>query len=330
MNIAVPKLLLVDDKPANLTALQAILEDLGEDFQVLTATSGNDALAMMLENDFSVVLLDVQMPGMDGFEVAELMRSNPTTQNIPIIFVTAISKEQKYVFKGYETGAVDYLFKPLDAFIVNSKVRIFINLWREHNQLEITIEELRQANAKIKRQQDELRELAIHDHLTGLYQRRWFDEMAEKDVQLAKRSHEALSLAMIDIDYFKNINDTFGHSTGDLVLIELARVLESTVRVADTPFRFGGEEFVVLMPMTGIHQALNIAERLRMQVETNVFSDPASGSNLQVTVSIGVSEISQTPDFGLQNLVDEADKQLYNAKHAGRNRVHPPIKETGN
>ncbi len=225
---------------------------------------------------------------------------------------------------------MDYLFKPLDAFIVNSKVRIFINLWREHNQLEITIEELRQANAKIKRQQDELRELAIHDHLTGLYQRRWFDEMAEKDVQLAKRSHEALSLAMIDIDYFKNINDTFGHSTGDLVLIELARVLESTVRVADTPFRFGGEEFVVLMPMTGIHQALNIAERLRMQVETNVFSDPASGSNLQVTVSIGVSEISQTPDFGLQNLVDEADKQLYNAKHAGRNRVHPPIKETGN
>lgn len=136
------KILLVDDEPANLVSLEAILED--EERELLKAESGPDALKMLLNEDVSLVLLDVQMPEMDGFEVAELMRSRKNTQNIPIIFVTAISKEDQYVFKGYQVGAVDYLFKPLDPTIIKSKVDFFLKLDRERRELQ---EKLKQAQA---------------------------------------------------------------------------------------------------------------------------------------------------------------------------------------
>ena len=136
------KILLVDDEPANLVSLEAILED--EDLELLKAESGPEALKMLLNEDVSLVLLDVQMPEMDGFEVAELMRNRKNTQNIPIIFVTAISKEDQYVFKGYQVGAVDYLFKPLDPTILKSKVDFFLKLDRERRELQ---EKLKEAQA---------------------------------------------------------------------------------------------------------------------------------------------------------------------------------------
>ena len=155
------KLLLVDDKPENLLALENILEN--PDFDIIKATSGNKALELMLEYDFALILLDVQMPEMDGFETAELMRGNERTKQIPIIFVTAISFEQKYVFKGYESGAVDYLFKPFDPYILNTKVKVFIELFKQKKALEITtndlkktVEELKKANQKILEQQKSL------------------------------------------------------------------------------------------------------------------------------------------------------------------------------
>lgn len=136
------KILLVDDEPANLVSLEAILEDEGR--ELLKAGSGPEALKLLLREDVSLVLLDVQMPEMDGFEVAELMRNRKNTQNIPIIFVTAISKEDQYVFKGYQVGAVDYLFKPLDPTILKSKVDFFLKLDRERRELQ---EKLEQAKA---------------------------------------------------------------------------------------------------------------------------------------------------------------------------------------
>ena len=147
-------ILIVDDKPANLLALRKILKRPG--LNIVEATSGNDALALLLEHNFALILLDVQMPDMDGFETAELMRGNEETKHIPIIFVTAISKEQKYVFKGYDKGAVDYLFKPLDPDILQSKVNIFLELHRQKEDLKKTSTELKKANEKILEQQEAL------------------------------------------------------------------------------------------------------------------------------------------------------------------------------
>ncbi|MBW2194695.1 MAG: response regulator, partial [Deltaproteobacteria bacterium] len=146
-----PNILLVDDKPENLLALESLLE--GPDLNLVKATSGNEALGLTLKYDFALFLLDVQMPDMDGFETAELMRSSERTRPVPIIFVTAINKEQKHVFKGYESGAVDYLFKPLDPDILQSKVRIFLELHNQKKGLERMNEELRKANEKILEQQ---------------------------------------------------------------------------------------------------------------------------------------------------------------------------------
>jgi two-component system cell cycle response regulator len=147
-------ILIVDDKPANLLALRKILAKPG--LEIVEASSGNDALAMLLEHDFALILLDVQMPEMDGFETAEIIRGNEETKGIPIIFVTAISKEQKYVFEGYDKGAVDYLFKPLDPDILKSKVNIFLELHGQKDALKITNKELKKANEKILEQQEEL------------------------------------------------------------------------------------------------------------------------------------------------------------------------------
>jgi len=152
------RILLVDDKPENLLALESVLEN--PELEIIKATSGNEALGLMLKYEFALVLLDVQMPEMDGFETAELMRGNERTKQIPIIFVTAISFEQKYVFKGYESGAVDYLFKPFDPYILKSKIRVFIELYKQTkaledttNDLKKTVEELKKANQKILEQQ---------------------------------------------------------------------------------------------------------------------------------------------------------------------------------
>jgi len=138
----IQRILLVDDQPANLVSLEAILE--GEDRELIKAGSGPEGLKALLKEDISLVLLDVQMPGMDGFEMAELMRARKDTQSIPIIFVTAISKEKQYVFKGYQVGAVDYLFKPLDPVILQSKVNFFLQLDRQRRELQL---KLKQAQA---------------------------------------------------------------------------------------------------------------------------------------------------------------------------------------
>jgi two-component system cell cycle response regulator len=146
-------ILLVDDRPQNLLALQGLLE--GLDVKVVKATSGNEALSLMLEYDFALVLLDVQMPEMDGFETAEVMRSSPRTKHVPIVFVTAISKDQKHVFKGYETGAVDYLFKPLEPEILISKVKVFVELYRQKGLLESTTKALEQSMEELKKANEE-------------------------------------------------------------------------------------------------------------------------------------------------------------------------------
>ena len=532
-------ILIVDDKPENLLALEKLLE--APHLRIVKATSGNEALACILEEDFALILLDVQMPGMDGFETAELIRGDSETRRIPIIFVTAISKEQRHVFRGYEAGAVDYLFKPLDPEILQSKVETFLELHRQKTELMEMNEVLQAANQKILAQQksvieeerlkvllqmagatahelrqpltvllgniellkmhendpekrgqfldiieeagqkvsdivekiqiirrDETRpyagsssiininqeirvllaeseqvrsqsleailrrdkniilstaagitdsmevlkaekvdlvlldfsledgnglgflmnmekeghdvpvvvvsgqgdevvaarmiqagaydylsknsitaevlsstiyntlekaklqketqlarkkiiDLSIKDELTGLCNRRYFNEMLEMEFAKAKKTGAGLSLCMMDLDHFKTVNDTYGHQTGDKVLARTGKLLKECFRTDDLAFRYGGEEFAVLLPdITGKH-AINACERFRSAMEKQVFDD--NGRIFSLTVSTGVAHIDgddvQTPE----KLVSLADHALYKAKHSGRNRV---------
>ncbi|MFK5893815.1 MAG: diguanylate cyclase [Pseudomonadota bacterium] len=318
-----PNILLVDDRMENLITLEAILEDCP--CELTMATSGNEALSYTLEKDFALVLLDVQMPAMDGFEVAELMRMNKKTKFIPIIFITAINKEQQYVFKGYETGAVDYLFKPIDAFILSSKVDIFIELWLQKQKLKQISNDLIVANKKILIQQEELKNLAIHDHLTNLFQRRWFDEVILKEISSTLRNNTNLTIALLDIDHFKQVNDSYGHQAGDAVLIQLANLLKNKIRLSDSVFRFGGEEFVIIMPKTDLQEAINLCERTRHRVESLQISHDKL--QLQVTISIGLAMLCEPEITTPEELIKSADNFLYLAKSNGRNCVSSQLTE---
>lgn len=542
-----PKILIVDDRPENLLAMGLHFED--EPCTIVKASSGNEALSKILVHEFAVVLLDVQMPGMDGFETAELMRSNKKTANIPIIFVTAISKEKKHLFKGYEAGAVDYIFKPLEPVILKSKVAVFLSLYDQKKRLQKANARLHQANTAVektnskileqqkiimqeerlkvllnmagatahelsqpltillgnielidlcrdepeeisgildnikmageriskvirkiqnirhydvkslnsksaivnidqtinilciedsdddflhlkqmlsdrkdicllharslkeahallgqesqnridlifldlilndgtgldflnnaleqglripvvaitgqenevisakliqagaceylpkskmnsrslsriifnalekaqlrmnlKRMQARLVETSTRDELTGLYNRRYFLETLENEMERAHRYDEDLSLLIVDIDHFKKVNDTHGHPAGDLVISSIANIFLSCVRQSDFVGRLGGDEFAVLLTQTGLKKAIVAGEKIRKTVEATQFSDKTI--SIRVTVSIGVSAYRNS--LKPEAMISEADKALYLAKQNGRNQV---------
>lgn len=316
-------LLIVDDRPENLLALESLLETL--EVNIVKAGSGNEALGYMLEYDFFLVLMDVQMPEMNGFETAELMRGIQKTEHIPIIFVTAISKEQQYVFRGYELGAVDYLFKPIDPIILSSKVKIFMEIYKTHSLLkqqtkllEEKIEELIQ----LSESNYKLEKISNYDALTEIHNRRSFDEYISKEWSRGTREKTKLSIIMIDIDFFKQYNDTYGHLQGDFCLQKVAKgFLECLNRASDFVARYGGEEFVILLPSTHEAGAMEVAERVRNLIENLNIKHETSNIANYVTVSLGVNTVTPNLDTNLKEFINGADEALYLAKKEGRNRA---------
>lgn len=319
-------ILIVDDKPENLLTLESLLEAPGLD--IVRANSGDEALSKTLDHDFAVVLMDVKMPGMDGFETAELMRGNSKTRNIPIIFVTAQRFQEDQVFKGYESGAVDYLIKPLQPTVLQSKVRFFLEAHRQRLQLEqktreldaklVELEELQQlleeSNLKLKR-------LSARDALTGLPNRRSFDDTFAREWQHALRDKEPLSLIIMDIDHFKNYNDTYGHVAGDYCLQQVARALEgASQRGVDMVARYGGEEFTVILPDTDAIGAETVAGKMMRAVSELSIEHTTSSACSHVTISLGGATIVPGDGDSMITLVETADKMLYKAKKQGRNR----------
>lgn len=540
------KILVVDDRPENLMAIEGVLER--PELSIITATSGNEALGLVLEHSFALILLDVQMPGMDGFEVAELMRGSEKTRDIPIIFVTAINKEETHVFTGYEKGAVDYLFKPLDPMVLRSKVNIFVELFqqrkklqqsnaelsrtvaeleavnrqihaqqesvieeerlkvllqmagatahelnqplmvlmgnvqlmeidgnipehlatrvnkiseaatritdivkkiqtlrhdepktyaggktilnldqhvsilsiedkdadfkkvkqalRNHNQLQLTrvksikaafdrldadrfdlifldymlpdgtgLNFLEAVNSKgletpvvvitgqgdeliasriiqagaydylpkakvsgkallriisnalekagLKREmrmaQEKLAEMSVRDELTGMFNRRYFQDALEREISGSQRYGHGLALCMIDLDLFKRVNDTHGHLCGDRVLKNFGRLLDGSIRKYDVGCRYGGEEFAVILPDTSLDRAMSLCERFRKRVRDFEFT--YEKLTIHITTSVGVAARPTGGDMTGEELVALADKALYQAKSQGRNRV---------
>ncbi|GAB6096041.1 hypothetical protein JCM14469_22940 [Desulfatiferula olefinivorans] len=319
-----PGILIVDDKPMNLVSLEAVLA--GDPVDIVKAGSGNEALGLVLEREFALILLDVQMPDMDGFETAELIRSNPKTHHIPIIFISAVNQDEAHLFRGYESGAVDYLFKPVDSHILRSKVRVFIELYEQKKEREALSRNLEEALAEARRQRgiiaeqnEQLKELAVKDGLTGLYNHRHMAVVADAEFNRAIRYKTQLSCLMMDIDFFKEVNDSLGHPYGDFVLKAFADCLKAYMRESDFLFRYGGEEFLVLLPQTDLEGARSTAEKFRSGVENKVFDDGTHARS--ITVSIGAASLHFNHPVSAEEFIAFADKALFIAKAQGRNRV---------
>lgn len=296
--------LVVDDLRTNALALKKMLEP---EWAVQIALSGPEALQCAAKDPApDLILLDYRMPDMDGHEVCRRLKQDPETRDIPVIFITAM-EDWNNEAQGLELGAVDYITKPVRAAIVRARVRNHIAL--------------QQALAELALKNKELERLAEYDKLTGLYNRRKLDDALAREVIRSERYDRPLSVIIIDIDHFKNVNDTYGHQIGDAVLVESAARLSGTLRTSDTAGRWGGEEFLIICPETTLDTAVVLAERLRADYTAQEF--PEAG---KLTASFGVA--AHCHGLQAQDVVHRADQALYRAKNGGRNRVEREGNET--
>jgi diguanylate cyclase (GGDEF)-like protein len=306
-------ILIVDDDLIAIRALGQALRGLGA---IRFATRGEQALRLAIESPPDLILLDGEMPGMSGFEVCAALKADRALAHIPVIFVTSHS-DQTFEESGFECGAADFIAKPIRPLIVMARARTQIAL---------------------KRSTDQLRALSTTDGLTGLSNRRAFDEALDVQWRHTLRSGTPLSLLMIDVDHFKRFNDHYGHPAGDVCLHRVAQVLKGQLkRPSDVAARYGGEEFVLLLPATDRHGASVVAQRVLAAVQQLAIPHAASDCAPHVTVSIGVSSLDRdSPAWtvGMDithtgpadtatsgDLVGAADEALYAAKRSGRTRA---------
>ncbi len=297
------RILVVDDSRDNLEVLATRLRFRG--YIVDTATSGEEALARVAEEPPDLILLDVMMPGLDGYEVARRIRSNPELPFIPIILVTARDSTQDKI-AGLDAGADDYLTKPINYPELEARVRAMLRI--------------KELQGELEEKNRELARLSISDGLTGLYNHRHIQEVVHEEFERAKRTREPLAVVMFDFDHFKRVNDTYGHQVGDRVLQEMARILRNTAREIDKLGRYGGEEFIAVLPDTGIDDAVTFAERVRERVERHPFA-VGQARPIHLTVSAGAATYPHPAVYNAKTLIHRADQALYAAKAAGRNRV---------
>ena len=294
--------LVVDDEPTNIHALGALLKD---EYRVQVANSGDKALGIVQDEARplpDMILLDIQMPGIDGYEVCRRLKDDPRTEAIVVIFVTTrdATSDEEY---GLRLGAADYISKPISPAIVRARVDTHMNL---------------------KRKTDMLERFALLDGLTGIHNRRYFDEQLKKEIGRTRRDYSSVSTMMMDIDHFKEFNDHYGHGAGDQCLKRVARALTDELsRPGDTLCRYGGEEFAALLPGSDSAGARRVANRLREAVESLAVPHEYSSVSDVVTLSLGTAaeESGAARTTTGESLLRRADKALYSAKQAGRNRV---------
>ena len=296
------RILVIDDSKLILHVAKTILSKQGH--QVLLAEEGKSGLREAATEHPDLILLDLILPGMDGYEVCQQIKKGDATSEIPVIMLTSKSEAADKV-RGLEMGASDYVTKPFDDAELIARVNIHLQIRKLHESL--------------KEKNRQLEEMANRDGLTGLYNHRYFQETISKDFQRAVRYHESLSCVMFDIDHFKKFNDNYGHQAGDMVLKTLGGLIKELVRGSDLPARYGGEEFVLLMYHTAPKEALMVAERLRKAVEQHKFQ--ADDMVLTVNISVGVASFPHQEIADAKTLIECADKALYRAKEEGRNRV---------
>ncbi|MDR1961842.1 MAG: diguanylate cyclase [Gracilibacteraceae bacterium] len=290
-------ILIVDDAKMNLMTLYRILS---QDYAVLAAKNGLDALSQAEKYAPDLILLDIMMPDIDGFEVLVRLKESPNTQNIPVIIITGLDNVDGEI-KGFSLGAVDYITKPFQSDIVRARVKTQI---------------------KIISQMQTIEKLSLMDPLTGIANRRCFDDRMAMEWKRAIRDQAPISFLMMDIDKFKTYNDTYGHPQGDVLLKMAAQVFTAAARrPADLAARLGGEEFGVLLPYANLENALAVAEKIRSGVEN--MRTPTADESVITTATISIGVVSAVPretDL-IKEFISEADACLYNAKNTGRNRI---------
>jgi len=287
------RLLVVDDEVNIIKSYKRLFLD--SPYNLEYAGSGEEAIKIASAFKPHIVLLDIMMPGIDGYEVCETILGNPETSDAEIIFISAkIDAPDK--MKAYHLGADDFIAKPINPEEVLSKIA-----------------------AKMRRQKSYLSKTMI-DPLTGLGNRRYFDRGLEQYIKMASLYKNPLVLSVIDIDLFKNVNDTYGHDVGDFILKSLSALLKESTRDKDIVARFGGEEFIMLLPGMKKKDAIIVLDRLRKKIEETFFENPADKLKLNITVSIGIA-IFPMDATEKDSLFKVADNNLYRAKNNGRNRV---------
>jgi len=307
-------ILLVDDLLSNLLALEAVIEQ--DRYRLHRATSGEEALKLLMKYDFAVILLDVQMPGMDGFETAKIIKAREKTREIPILFITANQMKDEHMFAGYSVGAVDYILKPVDPFILKAKVDVFVQLYEMKRKLQRQAEMLARRNEELQQAYQTIRRMAYSDWLTRVPNRRSFRERIHEVCAEARRNNQPFALLHVDLDRFKHVNDTLGPAIGDELLVQVARRLASCLREDDFIARIGGDEFQIIMPNTGRETALEHAEQIM-----EAFSKPFDLDHfeLYVTTSIGISVFPYDGE-DVRTILKHADAALSRAKEKGKNQ----------
>lgn len=294
-------ILAVDDNSVNRILIEKILHK--EGYQTTILAHSQEVLPYMEKISPDLILLDLMMPQINGLDLCQQIKLNPHFQDIPIIFITA-SDEKQDLLKAFDLGAVDYITKPFHNRELLARIKT-------HLELKFTRDELKKALV-------ELEKLATTDDLTGIANRRHFSALAEREFNLAKRQKRFFALLILDIDYFKQINDTYGHVAGDYVIKLVAKQCVSSIRQEDLCARWGGEEFIIFLSESMLEDGVVVARRLRQDIENlSVWFD---SQEIKVTVSIGVA-VYHPEDKNVNQTIIRSDIALYQAKNTGRNRV---------
>ncbi len=314
------KILIIDDVQVNLRLLGEILRNR---FEILVATGGMEAIEIARTQSPDLILLDVMMPGMDGFSVCAELKKDELTAHIPIIFITSLNSMDDIV-KGFEYGGVDYITKPFNPRELIARVNTHAELVRANKALSIYAESLEEVGRQLFNKTQELNEtierlnVALRtDTLTGLANRTHINERIKEEIAHIKSGGNIFSLVLVDIDYFKAVNDTHGHECGDHALREVSSIMSTMMREQDVISRWGGEEYLLFLPETDTPVAAILAERLRERIE----STPIEYRDMKLALTITIGVTSFDPELGIDGSIKKADQALYEGKRTGRNRV---------
>jgi len=306
------KILIVEDTRTSLLIITQFVQRFGA--TALPAENGNRAIEIFQAERPDMVLLDIILPDMDGYTVAQRLRGLEENGGwTPIIFLSSLTKDAD-IEKGIAAGGDDYLVKPISEVVLGAKIRAMQRIIQMRTSLVVLARKLDIANQELKR-------LSASDGLTGIPNRRLFDEYIAREWRRARRNTGSIALMMCDVDHFKNFNDTYGHQAGDDCLRRVAAALQTVMeRAADIVARYGGEEFAVVLPETEIAGALFMAEKIRQAIQDLEIPHRASPHGV-ITLSIGVAAIVPNEHMTHDELIQAADRALYQAKHGGRDRI---------
>jgi len=318
------RVLIVDDLPANLKLLTEVLTKHG--FEVRCAPNGDLALKNIPRFQPNLILLDILMPNLDGYEVCTEIKQNPETKDIPIIFLTALEDSFNKV-KAFQKGAGDYISKPFQIEEVIIRVEHQIKIQRLQQQLQQQNQKLKQEVKRRKKIENDLKEanrkleyLANYDGLTSVANRRYFTEILEQEWYGLQRQQLPLSIILCDVDYFKPYNDNYGHPEGDQCLQKIAKLLDKTLnRHTDLVARYGGEEFIILLPNTDLIGTQKVVQNIQMNLKESNLPHLYSLVEKRVTLSFGITCQIPEPSLTPEALIKKADDALYEAKRRGRN-----------